>query len=69
VEGEPDFAKILLNDIKYDQVLSKVFGTKLSLISTTTKENSQLMERLADWLEDDHFKSYTGYALKVHPDW
>ena len=48
--------------------MSKIDGTKLNLISTTTKENNELMGRLADWLEDGRFKSDTGDALEVHLD-
>ena len=67
-KGELDFARMLLDDIKCDELLSEIVGTKLSLISTTTRENSQLMGRLTDWLEDGRFKSYTGDALNVHWD-
>ena len=66
--GELDLAKMLLSDIKYDELLSEIVGTNLSLISTTTRKNSQFMGRLTDWLEDGRFKSYTGDALNVHWD-
>ena len=59
---------MLLSDIKYYHLLSEIFGTKLNLISTTTRENSQLMGRLTDWLENSRFKSYTSDSLKVHLD-
>ena len=44
------------------------FGTKLNLISTTTRESSPLIGRLTDWLEDGRFKYYTGDTLKVYLD-
>lgn len=60
---ELNFGRAIINEINSNELLSEIVGRKLNLISTTTRQRSQLMGRLTDWLEDGRFKSYTGTAL------
>ena len=65
---ELNFGKMLINEISNDELLSEFVGSKLSLISTTTREPSHLMGRLTDWLNDSRFTKYTGNKLNVVSD-
>ena len=62
------FGKNLINEIKSDELLSEIVGAKLQLISTTTREQSDLMGRLTHWLNDNRFKSHTGSSLNFDCD-
>ena len=66
--NELDFGKALINDIKSDSLLSEIVGTKLKLISTTTRESSEHVGRITDWLTDNRFESFTGKALNLATD-
>jgi ferredoxin--NADP+ reductase len=65
---ELDFGKALIDEINSNELLSEVVGKKLNLISTTTRERSNLIGRITDWLKDGRFKSYTGTALNLDFD-
>tara|TARA_A100001015_G_scaffold179055_1_gene199015 strand:- start:474 stop:1127 length:654 start_codon:yes stop_codon:yes gene_type:complete len=65
---ELDFGRDLMNQVKSDKLLSEFVESKLSLISTTTREHSGLMGRITDWLNDGRFFEYTGTSLSVLSD-
>ena len=65
---ELEFGKSLIAEIMSDELLQEFVGTKLSLISTATRESSKLMGRLTDWLDDNRFADYTGNALDLLSD-
>ena len=66
--AELEFGKSLNVQIKSDELLQEFIGSKLSLISTTTRDSSKLTGRLTDWLNDNRFAEYTGDALNVGLD-
>ena len=45
---ELNFGRAKINEINSNELLSKIVGRKLNLISTTTRQRSQLMGRLTD---------------------
>ena len=65
---ELDYGKHLVNEIESDELLSEVVGGKLKLISTTTREESEHMGRMTDWLRDDRFAEATGAPLTAETD-
>ena len=67
-KDELDYGRALLNEIKSNDLLSEIVKEKLSFIFTTTRDQSQFMGRLTDWLRDGRFKSYTGDALDFKRD-
>ena len=68
LSSELDFGKALMKKIETDELLSEVVNASLSLISTTTREASELTGRLTDWLEDKRFAAHTGSPLNVNND-
>ena len=67
-DTELEFGRSLIIEIKSHELLSEIVGDKLSLISTTTRDSSNLTGRLPDWLNDGRFASYTGAEFNVSSD-
>ena len=65
---ELDYGKFLLSEIAKDPILSEVTSNKLSLISTTTRDESQYRGRMTEWLNDNRFSDFTGLALNCDSD-
>ena len=63
VRSELEFGKSLQAEIISDNLLQEFIGSKLLIISTTTREPSKLTGRLTDWLDDNRFADNTGGAL------
>ena len=68
VRAELEYGKSLQAEIISDELLQEFVGSKLSLISTTTREPDKLTGRLTDWLDDNRFADYTGGALDAALD-
>lgn len=66
--NELDYGKSLIAEIKSDELLSEVVGDKLKFIATTTREQSDTMGRMTDWLRDGRFAEATGAALNAETD-
>ena len=67
-EKELDYGKALIAEIKADELLSEVVGDKLTFIGTTTREETETMGRMTDWLRDGRFEKATGAALSAEND-
>ena len=65
---ELDYGKNLIAQIEGHEFLPEIVGDKLQLISTTTREDSPLMGRMTDWLQDGRFAEQTGSALNPETD-
>jgi len=65
---ELDYGKHLLAEIEGDELLSDVVGERLTLISTTTRQDSAQMGRMTDWLRDDRFAAATSGPLSAEHD-
>ncbi len=65
---ELDFGKHLVAEIESDELLSEVVDGKLRYIATTTREDSEKMGRMTDWLRDGRFEAETGAALNPETD-
>ena len=65
---ELDYGKDLLKRIRENEFLPEIIGDKLTLISTTTREQSEKMGRMTDWLKDGRFEAETGKALNAETD-
>ena len=63
-----DFGKHLMAEIESDELLQELVGKKLRLISTTTREKSNVMGRMTDWLKDGRFETETGAPLNPTTD-
>ena len=66
--SELEYGKAIFTEILSNEILAEVVGSKLSLISTTTREPSELTGRLADWLKDDRFARHTGSSINMEND-
>ncbi|MBL4807559.1 MAG: ferredoxin--NADP reductase [Rhodobacteraceae bacterium] len=66
--NELDYGKHLMAEITEDELLQELVGDKLRLISTTTREHSDTMGRMTDWLNDGRFEAATGAALNPKTD-
>ena len=66
--AELDYGKHLFAEIQQDELLSEMVDGRLQLISTTTRENSEHMGRMTDWLRDGRFEAATGAALGAADD-
>lgn len=66
--NELDYGKSLIAEIESDELLSEVVGDKLKFIATTTREQSDTMGRMTDWLRDGRFAEATGAALNAETD-
>ncbi len=65
---ELDYGKALMAEIASDELLSEVVGDKLTYIGTTTREESDTMGRMTDWLRDGRFAAATGAELSAEND-
>ncbi|MCF6273054.1 MAG: ferredoxin--NADP reductase [Rhodobacteraceae bacterium] len=65
---ELDYGKHLMAEIEGDELLQEVVGDKLRFICTTTREKSEQMGRMTEWLRDGRFKQATGAALSPETD-
>ena len=65
---ELDYGKALVAEIAGDELLSEVVGDKLTYIGTTTREKSDTMGRMTDWLRDGRFADATGAELSAEND-
>lgn len=66
--NELDYGKHLVAEILADELLSEVVGDKLTYIPTTTREQSDQMGRMTDWIEDGRFATATGAPLSAETD-
>ena len=65
---ELDYGKALIAEIEADELLSEVVGDKLTFIGTTTREVSDTMGRMTNWLRDGRFAEATGAPLSAEND-
>ena len=65
---ELDYGKNLVAEILSDELLSEVVGDKLTFIPTTTREQSDQMGRMTDWIRDGRFEAATGAPLNAEND-
>ncbi len=66
--NELAYGNALIDEIKNDGLLSEVVGGRLSYIGTTTREKSDNMGRMTDWLKDGRFAVATGSPLNPETD-
>lgn len=65
---ELDYGKALIAEIKSDELLSELVGDKLKFIGTTTREKTDVMGRMTNWLRDGRFANATGAELSPETD-
>ena len=65
---ELEYGKKVYEKTNNDNLLSEIISGKLKLISTTTRENTPLMGRMTEWLQNGKFKINTGADLNVETD-
>jgi ferredoxin/flavodoxin---NADP+ reductase len=61
--AELDYGHHLLAQIRGDEMLSEMVGDKLSHIATTTREPSEAMGRMTDWIRDGRLAEAAGGGL------
>jgi len=66
--AELDYGRHLISGIADHEFLPEIVGNKLRFIGTTTREPSQLMGRMTDWLRDGRFAEATGAPLDPATD-
>ena len=67
-KDELEYGKKIYEKTNNDNLLSEIISGKLKLISTTTRENTPLMGRMTEWLQNGKFKINTGADLNVETD-
>ena len=67
-KNELEYGKNILERIIKDELVNEFVCDKLMLISTTTRENNNLMGRMTEWLENGKFESFTGKDLNLNTD-
>jgi len=65
---ELDYGKHLMDGIRSHEFLPEIVGDKLTLISTTTRETSDRMGRMTDWIRDGRLASEVGGGLDPETD-
>lgn len=65
---ELDYGHSLIAQIRGDEMLSEVVGDKLRFIATTTREQSETMGRMTDWIRDGRLGEVTGAPLDPATD-
>ena len=65
---ELDYGRNLIAEIAQHEFLPDIVGDKLRLIATTTREHSDVMGRMTDWLRDGRFATATGASLDAATD-
>ncbi|MER2509421.1 MAG: ferredoxin--NADP reductase [Amaricoccus sp.] len=66
--AELDYGRDLVARIAADELLSEMVGDKLTLIATTTREQSPAMGRMTDWIRDGRLATATGAPLNPETD-
>lgn len=66
--AELDYGLDLVAKIRSDELLSEVVGDKLTHIATTTRETSDRMGRMTDWIRDGRLAEATGGPLSPETD-
>ena len=67
-KNELDFGRNLIASIKNNELLSEVVANKLNFIATTTRETTDCMGRVTEWLTSGYFEKYTGAPLSQDTD-
>ena len=67
-KDELEYGKKVYEKTNNDNLLSEIISGKLKLISTTTRENTPLMGRMTEWLQNGKFKINTGADLNLETD-
>lgn len=67
-KGELDFGHALVKECHEDELLSEVVGDKLRFLATTTREQSEVMGRMTDWIRDGRLAEATGAPFSVETD-
>jgi len=65
---ELDYGYEIVRQCQQDELLSEVVDGRLLHIPTTTREKSETMGRMTDWLNDGRFEAATGQALMAKTD-
>mgnify|MGYP002396023798 CR=1 FL=1 len=65
---ELDYARHLMEGIRTHEFLPEIIGDKLTLISTTTREESPQMGRMTDWIRDGRLGDVVGGGLDPATD-
>ncbi|MFQ8431956.1 ferredoxin--NADP reductase [Amaricoccus sp. W119] len=66
--GELDYGHALMKEVREDELLREVVGDKLRFLATTTRQPSELMGRMTDWIRDGRFAEATGAPLNPETD-
>ena len=67
-KDELEYGKKVYEKTNNDNLLSEIINDKLKLISTTTREDTPLMGRMTEWLQNGKFKINTGSDLNLETD-
>ena len=67
-KDELEYGKKVYEKTYSDNLLREIISDKLKLISTTTREDTPLMGRMTEWLQNGKFKINTGVDLNVGTD-
>ncbi len=67
-KDELEYGKKVYEKTNNNNLLSEIISDKLKLISTTTREDTPLMGRMTDWLQNGKFKINTGADLNLKTD-
>ncbi len=65
---ELDYGKHLIESIKTHEFLPEIVGDKLTHIATTTREDSEQMGRMTDWIRDGRLAGAVGGDLNPESD-
>jgi ferredoxin--NADP+ reductase len=66
--GELAYGRHLMDGIRTHEFLPEIVGDKLTLIGTTTREQSPAMGRMTDWIRDGRLATAAGGALSPETD-
>ena len=67
-KDELEYGKKVYEKTNNDNLLNEIINGKLKLISTTTREDTPLMGRMTEWLQNGKFKINTGTDLNLETD-
>ena len=67
-KDELEYGKKVYEKTNNDNLLNEIINGKLKLISTTTREDTPLMGRMTEWLQNGKFKINTGSDLNLETD-
>jgi ferredoxin--NADP+ reductase len=68
ISKELEYGESILKNIEEDEFLKELVSNKLRFIPTTTRETSEYMGRVSDWLRTDKFSEVTGRDLNSVDD-